>query len=234
MYSHNHQEISCAGRRDGRCGFSLTSIRKRAAGLVLCLSMALSAWAAAGSPPGCAEGDCGLKAGQPEPYPHFVIAPVAQLPNEDEMRRLYRWAKGSESQELWKSFADDEADYVKRNQLFVLPAGESGQPVMVHMSADEFRLMDFQIGDWVRYSPRLEGRSREAAGIADRFSALAGCILILCRKGDERCIGRYRAGIYRMEDGVEMSLTGDKPVENGVTIDTVSMLPKKPAAAKGE
>lgn len=173
---------------------------------------------AAGHPPACLVGDCAIRSASA--YEHIVIGRLIRVGNDDEMRQLYRWAKSG----VWKNFPDDEANYLERNRVLFLPADAKGTPVMLHMSHEEFRRVTFQEGDLVRYTPRVAGsQSSEGPSI---YSNLAGCIAILCRAEDKVCAERYRTGVFRRSDGVQVDLKRGKPLAGGFLIDPLSLLPK--------
>lgn len=183
-----------------------------AAGLLAC-----SFTTAAGGPPGCERGDCGIL--QAASYEHIVVGRIRHVATDDEMRRLYRWAKAGP----WKDFADDEADYIKRNRVFVLPADAQDTPVMLHMSHEEYGRLTFHAGDLVRYTPRMAGHAGDGPSI---YSALAGCIAVLCRAADTACVGQYRSGVYRRSDGALLDFSSGQVIPGGITIDPLSLLPQ--------
>lgn len=173
---------------------------------------------AADKPPGCPKDDCVTRG--PSPYPHIVIGRLIRVGTDEEMRQLYRWAKPG----VWKDFPDDEADYLERNRVLLLPLDAKGTPAMVHMSHEEFRRVTFRVGDLVRYTPRMAGSpGGEGRSI---YSSLAGCIAILCRAEDAACAERYRTGVFRRSDGVQVDPKHGKPVMGGIVIDPLSLLPK--------
>lgn len=185
--------------------------------VALCLGWSMAAVTAADRPPGCSRGECGLR--QAAAYGHIVVGHLLRVATDDEMRKLYRWAKGG----AWKGFADDETDYIQRNRVFLLPADAKGTPVMVHMSHEEYRRVPFHEGDLVRYTPRMAGHEGADQSI---YSTLAGCIAILCRAGDKACSERYRPGVFRRADGIQLDFNTEKPVAGGIVIDPLSLLPK--------
>jgi hypothetical protein len=189
---------------------------------MLLLSVCLAS-ASHAAPLGCKSGNCGLSEGA---YPNIVVGRLDHIASDDEMHAVYRWAK----QGVWKQLLDDEADYLERNRLFVLPADERGQQVLVHMSHDEFRRVTFQEGDLVRYTPRMAGNDGATPGTKSIYSSLAGCIAILCRAEDQKCQQQYRPGVYRRGDGVQLDARTDKPVKGGIAIDPISLLPKSESA----
>lgn len=184
---------------------------------LLCAGIAL----AADAPPGCDAADCGIR--RAAAYPHLVIGRLVRVASEAEMRALYRWARAG----AWKGFGDSEADYLERNRLLILPADDAGTPVWLHMSHEEYRRVTFQSGDLLRYTPRTAGGSDAAPSI---YSALAGCIAILCRAEDRACAQQYRAGVFRRADGVQIDFVTEAPLPAGVTIDPLSLLPRGASA----
>jgi hypothetical protein len=180
---------------------------------------------AGASPPGCKVGDCGLR--QAAPFAHIVVARLSHVVTDDAMRRLYRWGKAG----VWKHLPDDEADYLARNRVLVLPADDKGTPLMLHMSHEEYRRLVFHEGDLVRYTPRLAGLPHPSGPAPSIYSTLSGCIMVLCRAEDSACAAHYRTGVFRHADGVQIDPRTQQPLPGGVTIDPLSLLPK-PAPAK--
>lgn len=190
--------------------------------LLLGLMAATLGQVAHAAPPGCTVGDCGLRTASA--YEYLVIARVGRIATDEEMRRLYGWAKPR----IWRDFQDDEADYLRRNRLFVLPADRAGAPVMVHMSHEEFRRVGFEPGDLVRYIPHVRGAHPGAD--ESLYSDLAGCIAVLCRASDPACASQYRTGVFRRADGVELVFRTQQPKPGGVVVDPVSLLPQSKGA----
>lgn len=178
---------------------------------------------AAGRPPGCERGDCGIR--QPAAYEHIVIGHLRHVATDAEMSKLHRWARNGP----WKELADDEADYLKRNRVFLMTADERGTPVMLHMSHEEYRRVTFHPGDLVRYTPRMAGHDGSDQGI---YSILAGCMAILCRSEDSACMERYRPGTFRRTDGLQLDFESGRATAGGIVIDPLSLLPKNGNAAQ--
>ncbi|MDY0013663.1 MAG: hypothetical protein RBS40_12315 [Rhodocyclaceae bacterium] len=177
-------------------------------------------------PPGCAIDTCGLR--QSTGYEHLIIGPLAGIATNEEMSRLFQWAKPR----IWRDFQEDEADYLRRNRLFILPADEAGTPVMVHMSHEEFRRVSFEPGDLVRYIPHIRGAH---PGVDESlYSDLAGCIAVLCRASDQACISRYRTGVFRRTDGIQIDFKTGRPQPGGVVIDPVSLLPSSDGGGQAQ
>jgi hypothetical protein len=168
-------------------------------------------------PPGC-PGDCGL--GEVAPYKYIIIGRPLKILNEEEMRRLYRWAKTS----VWKDFPDDEADYLARNRVILMPTGVAGKEMLVHMSLVEYQSSVFGTSELVRYTPRMLPETFDENG-RSIHSDLAGCVAVLCSAGDVACAARYHPGVFRRSDGVQMDLQTAVPKNDGIVIDPVSMLP---------
>jgi len=183
---------------------------------------------AGSSPPGCRVGDCGIQ--EAAPYKHIVVARLNHVATDDEMRKIYRWGKSGS----WKDFSDDEADYVARNRVFILPADRKGTPLMLHMSHEEYRRVTFNEGDLVRYTPRMAGYQGGETIPASIYSTLAGCIMVLCRAEDKACAEQYQIGVFRHRDGVQIDPRTQEVIAGGVTIDQLSLLPVSPKAALQE
>lgn len=169
-------------------------------------------------PPGCPAGDCGLRASGTKPYDAIVIGPPQKVLSDDEMRALYRWAKPR----VWKDFPDDEADYLKRNRVVLLPTGAKNEYVLVHLAVTEYFPEAFVPGALLRYTPRALPDSHTPDG-RPVHSLLAGCVALVCRAGDAACLAQYPTGLFRFNDGIELDPRTKKPLTNGRRIDPVSL-----------
>lgn len=184
---------------------------------------------AASKPPGCPRGDCGIR--NAKPYPHIVIGRLLVVLSDAEMRRLYHWAKANKT---WAAFPDSEQNYLERNRVLLISAGKNVSPTLVHMSHEEYRRAPNQIGDYVRYRPRNRAAMTQPATPEHEamFSMLAGCVATLCSPEDSACQKHYPEGMFQAADGVQVSIATGKPLRDGVTIDTMSMLRKAAEPAK--
>jgi hypothetical protein len=197
-------------------------------GSLLCTTALLTtAMAAESTPPGCSAGDCGLD--EIAPYKYIIIGHPLKILDEEEMRRLYRWAKTG----VWKDFLDDEADYLARNRVLLMPTDIAGKEILVHMSMVEFQSSVFGTNDLVRYTPRMLPETYDENG-RSIHSDLAGCVAVLCSAGDKACAVLYRPGVFRRSDGIQMDLQTAAPKADGIVIDPVSMQPITDAASSGQ
>jgi hypothetical protein len=217
--------VSIAGLALGITGIQKMTASVLKTGFFLCRWLcgfflyAVALLATAGeTPPGCPTGNCGLD--EIAPYKYIIIGRPLRILDEEEMRRLYRWAKAG----VWKDFADDEADYLARNRVLLMPTGITGKEVLVHMSLVEYQSSVFGTNELVRYTPRMLPETFDENG-RSIHSALAGCVAVLCGAGDMVCVARYHSGVFRRSDGAQMDLQTAAPRKDGIVIDPVSMLP---------
>jgi hypothetical protein len=171
-------------------------------------------------PPGCPvdSGDCGLAESGLEPYNVILIGHPLKTLDDDEMRALYRWAKTR----MWKDFPDDEADYLERNRVMLMPTGAPGQYVFVHLAKVSHDPEFFIPASLIRYTPRAMPESYTPDG-RPIHSVLAGCIAVLCTAGDEACFREYPRGMFRFNDGVELDPANKKVLPHGRIVDPVSL-----------
>ncbi|MDR2259798.1 MAG: hypothetical protein LBE06_02465 [Azoarcus sp.] len=201
--------------------------------LLLVLSLLLPCLDAARAeenvPPGCPKGsgDCGLSASGLEPFDAIVVGHPLKILSDDEMRALYRWAKTR----MWKDFPDDEADYLARNRVMLLPVDAAGRAVLVHMAVTDYIPEVYLPGALIRYTPRAMPETYYPDG-RPVHSVLAGCAGVMCTAGDAACPGDYPRGMFRFNDGVELDPRTRKPLAHGRHIDPISM--RERAAAMRE
>lgn len=193
-------------------------LRTAAIGVVLCLiDGAASAQAA---PFDCSQ-RCGVE--QEGADPHLIVGVVDAVAGEEQgatlfqtMRLAKRWLALPEK---FESFRQSVQPVSVR-----LPAGRS---YTVLISQQEAHAAPLKVGDFVRYAPHRginEKPPTEAEALA--YWNVIGCIAILCRSGDSRCIGGYRAGIYRATDGTALALDGQRTDPTAPSIDPQSMRPR--------
>jgi hypothetical protein len=191
----------------------------------LCLLLGLLLCPGAGqaedSPPGCpaGSGDCGLAASGLEPFDAILVGHPLKVLSDDEMRALYRWAKAR----MWKDFPDDEADYLARNRVMLMPVDAEGRAVFVHMAVTDYFPGIYLPGALIRYTPRAMPESYYPDG-RPIHSVLAGCVGVMCLAGDAACPrDDYPQGMFRFNDGIELDPRTQQPLANGRRIDPVSM-----------
>ncbi|MDR0716286.1 MAG: hypothetical protein LBF50_02560 [Azoarcus sp.] len=180
-----------------------------------------AARAAEDAPPGCpaGSGDCGLSASGLAPFDAIVVGHPLKVLSDDEMRALYRWAKTR----MWKDFPDDEADYLARNRVMLLPVDAEGRrAVFVHMAVTDYIPEVYLPGALIRYTPRAMPESYYPDG-RPIHSVLAGCAGVMCTAGDAACLGDYPQGTFRFNDGIELDPRTREPLAHGRHIDPISM-----------
>ena len=188
---------------------------------LLFITLALGATvahAADDTPPGCPVGDCGIGESGLKPYDAIVIGHPLKVLSEDEMRALYRWAK----QGAWKAFPDDEADYLERNRVVLLPTGAEGKAVLVHMATPDYDAVNYVPAALIRYTPRAMPESYYPDG-RRVHSVLAGCVGLVCSAGDTDCFKQYPQGMFRFNDGIELDPNTKTALADGRVIDPVSL-----------
>ena len=89
-------------------------------------------------------------------------------------------------------------------------------------------------GDLIRYSPHRGSYEIPPADPVERaYWSIDGCIAVVCRAEDKACFDRYRQGVFRTSDGVQLSPYTFKPLKHAAAIDPDSLLPaetSKPGA----
>lgn len=185
---------------------------------VLCAVLWMSVAHAGETPPGCPAGDCGLTESGARPFDAIVIGSPRKVLSLDEMRALYRWAKSR----VWRDFPDDEADYLARNRVALLPTGAAGKDVLVHMAVTDYFPEAYLPGALIRYTPRAMPDSHTPDG-RPVHSVLAGCVALVCSAGDTACLKEYPTGMFRFNDGIELNPDTKTPLPNGRRIDPVSL-----------
>jgi hypothetical protein len=186
--------------------------------LVFCTVLWMDIAHADETPPGCPAGDCGLSESGARPFDAIVLGAPKKVLTLDEMRALYRWAKPR----VWRDFPDDEADYLDRNRVVLLPTGAPGKDVLVHMARSDYFPEAYRPGALVRYTPRAMPDTYTPDG-RPAHSALAGCVALVCGAGDAACLAEYPTGMFRFNDGIELDPRTKTPLPNGRRIDPVSL-----------
>lgn len=172
------------------------------------------------SPPGCATGDCGLRSSSANP--DLVIGILQHVYDENEMQRLYQWGK---STGIWHDFDDDLNDFLTRNRVLLVNAGEKNSSLLLIISSSEYFDAPPVDGDLVRYVPLRPYHDAEGRKAPSRFSVLSGCIAILCRKSDVPCFGNYIDGIFDIRTGLEITRKVDQYNPHRKAVDPITALP---------
>jgi len=176
------------------------------------------------SPPGCASGDCGLRSSSA--YPGLVIGVLQHVYDDNEMRKLYRWGK---STNVWRDFDDDLDDFLARNRVLRISVGKARRPVIVIISKAEYEGAPTLPGDLLRYVPLRAHHDAEGRKAPSRFSALSGCVAILCREVDSSCFKNYEEGFFNKSTGAEIDERTEITIPSGKAVDPMTALPVKAA-----
>jgi hypothetical protein len=156
-------------------------------------------------------------------YPYLIIGHFEGMATTQQSAQLFRDMR---AKHLWLPLPDDAAAfYVALQPVAIkLPDGTS---LAVLIGQDEAHLAPPVQGDLVRYSPhRGKYEVPPTDPKARAYWAVDGCVALLCRAQDKACFGRYVPGVYRAEDGVQISPRTFKPLPHGTLIDPQSLLPK--------
>jgi hypothetical protein len=190
-----------------------------AAGLaILSFSMA----AAASDPFDCKQHRCGLPSDGA--YTKLVVGTLTAVASKEQSLEVLQVTR---KQGWWGDVPDgNEEEYLNSVAIVAIKSTPSS-PVTVMMTPQEFASAPLKPGDLVRYTPHLPGHERPQyeGPHAVQYYALTGCVAVLCNASDRACFKRYRPGIYRLSDGVEVWLDKDEPVPSGARVDPRSLLP---------
>jgi len=126
----------------------------------------------------------------------------------------------------WKTLPADAEGFRQAIQPISLRL-PSGRSYTVLITQKEAQAAPSQVGDFVRYAPHRgvnEKPPTEADALA--YWLTTGCVAVLCRAGDNACIGGYRSGVYSATDGTQLTLDGRAADPGGGRIDPYSMRPR--------
>lgn len=159
-------------------------------------------------------------------YQNLVVGRVAAVANAtqaaalfDEMRRHGRWS----------SLPSGAATFWKNLQPVAIEAGR-GTVMITLTSQDEMHAVPLRVGDLVRYSPhRGTYETPPTDKTAAAYWTVDGCVAILCRASNKRCMKRYASGLFRITDGAQLSPRTLAPLRHGIVIDPQSMLTRQAA-----
>lgn len=205
-------------------GRELKTVVRCVAAIALC--GAVFAVAAAG-PFDCKRHECGL----PEDgfYPKIVVGTLLAVATREQAIGVL---DGAHKHGWWAAVPEGNSDEYLNSVALVAIQSTQAVPLTVMMTPQELAGAPLSPGDLVRYTPHLAGHERPSYNgpHAETYYALTGCVAVLCSASDKPCFRRYRAGIYRLSDGVEVGLEGDAPVPGGARIDPQTILPVSSAA----
>lgn len=172
----------------------------------------------------CAADDCGLDADGP--FPEYVIGRLAYVGTVDDVLTVKRWARAHGK---WADLPGSDKPYASYARLVMITADrpDVDHPVTVFLGEDEFGAVDWQVGDFVRYSPHRPEHEIPPLDPDELklYHGLTGCVAILCRKDDQACAAHYIQGVFDHDKGTALDLHGFSPIPQGRGIDPGSLLP---------
>jgi len=175
------------------------------------------------NPYSCTELACGIP--EEGAYSHLIVGWVVNTGSTLDSEALFKRMRAIGR---WRDLPADLSLY---SQSLIPIVIDSSRGVMtVLMARWEFSRVPLHQGDLVRYSPHnggVEPPPRDS--VAHRYWDIDGCVLVLCRAGDERCASYYSPGIYRKRDGVAIAAADQKPLPGVAQVDPVTMFRKKNA-----
>lgn len=201
---------------------SAAARERRLLPLLLLVACALAKVADAADPFDCEHHQCGLPGN--DIYPNIVIGRLTAVASRDDALRILR---ANRKRGWWASLPDNNDDEYLNSIALVSIQSTPAQPVTVTMTPQELANAPMSAGDLVRYTPHTEGFEKPPYQTphAEQYYALTGCVAVLCRASDKACFVRYRPGIYRLTDGAEIDLHGNKPLVGGARINPTTMVP---------
>jgi|Hof3ISUMetaT_8_FD_contig_41_59404_length_969_multi_2_in_0_out_0_2 hypothetical protein len=207
---------------------------------VLALSALLPLGLAAKSPPElptpthrtevfkCDERVCAMPGGGS--YPHLILGRFQAAASAAQSGTLFT---GMRLRGYWKALPDDPGLFFRNLQPVSVRLPDRAI-MAVLMTQEEFSVMAPRPGDLIRYSPHRGSYEIPPADPVERaYWSIDGCIAVVCRAEDKACFDRYRQGVFRTSDGVQLSPYTFKPLKHAAAIDPDSLLPaetSKPGA----
>jgi len=157
-------------------------------------------------------------------YPYLIIGYFQVMASASQAKQLIA---DMQSQHRWPALPNDPvAFYAALQPVTIQLADDSALAVL--MTQEEARVELPQPGDLVRYSPHRGKYEIPPTDLKQRtYWAVDGCVSVICRAKDSACFGRYPSGVYRFEDGVQISPQAFQPLPHGAVIDTESLLPRR-------
>lgn len=174
----------------------------------------------------CSELACGIPA--QGAFPHFVVGRIAAIATADDATTLFTTMR---ARRRWTALPAGADAFWRHVQPVAMEAG--GAIFVVLTGREEMRAAPLAVGDFVRYSPhrgQFEVPPTEARATA--YWAVDGCVATLCRARDRACFERYVSGVYRTDDGLQLSPASFAPLPRGTTIDTTTMAPTAPPGSR--
>jgi len=172
----------------------------------------------------CKTNQCGLIADGS--YPNIIVGQVAAKSSPATNKTMFHWAR---KKGWWKDLPQSDTQFTQA----VLPVAittqtpKGAQTFTALMGTDEYDTAPIHEGDLVRYSPHgaQHNAPKENTPQAWAYWKLFGCIQILCRQSDAECFKKYRYGVYRKLDGMQVDAIHGVPISGGQKINLTTYLP---------
>jgi hypothetical protein len=157
--------------------------------------------------------------------PYLLVGKVASVASTVQSRELFSEMR---TKGRWKSLPSSDVRFANEIQTLVIDLGD--RLTAVNMSRAEMVAAPIQPGDFVRYAPHHGAFEKPPADpVAATFWSIDGCVAILCRAGDTKCVERYKSGAFDKVSGAEMSLSPPRVRSGGRVIDVNTLVPINPA-----
>lgn len=192
--------------------------------VALCCVQVVARTAVASSPAGifsCFSLQCGMPAHGA--FPNFVVGRIAAIADAGQAAVLF---DGMRQRGHWANLPAKNGLFWKNLQPVAIDTGH-GVVMVALTSQSEIHAAPLNVGDFVRYSPhRGKYEVPPTDKVAAKYWHVGGCVAILCRAGDRKCIKRYASGVYRATDGVQLSSHSLAPLGRGAVINIRTMVPQ--------
>lgn len=157
-------------------------------------------------------------------YPHLILGRFQAAASAVQSRTLFADMR---KRGHWASQPGDVASFLRNLQPVAVRLPDQST-MAVLMTQEEYGVMAPRPGDLVRYSPHRGSYEIPPTDPVERaYWSIDGCIAVVCRAEDKACFGRYRQGVFRTSDGMQLSPYTFKPLEPAAAIDPDSLLPVK-------
>jgi hypothetical protein len=167
----------------------------------------------------CQSNHCGFAIDAP--YPNLVVGRIDGIASPLVTRKIY--IEGRRLGFL-RSFPSDSSAFTKFIQPISLEI-TPGHSITVLVATSEARLMGYKIGQYGRFAPHRGLNEKPRPD--DPYWVGVGCVMLLCPDpNDNVCRTRYRSGIYRVSDGIQLNFSGRHVLAGGTKVDRFTMLPK--------
>ncbi len=197
--------------------------RKSILAFVISSTVSMNSFAA--DPFNCQHNRCGLQGDGT--YPNLVLGTVEHIGQGKDSEQVYHWAH---QHGWWKTLPDDAHKFAKNVHpiLIKVPTVKGSALVIGLMTDDEFQTAPLQIGDFVRYSPHDANHPHPKENTPDAWAywRLVGCVQVICRASDKKCMQGFRFGVYQLKTGIPIDLKTGKTTPAVPGIDPITYAPK--------